>query len=83
MSDRSEELVAVMLPRADVKSWADESKGYSEKGEEERVIQACKRALRPGLPESRIRSWLKERGGDYKKAADWIEYVLEHGWEVD
>lgn len=72
-----------MLPRKDVEEFASCSMGKRD-SIYKRTGDACKHALRPKPPNVHVMHWLRDRGnlGDYKAAVDWIEWVLEHGWEV-
>lgn len=81
MSSEDKDLAAVMLPRDLASRFAS---GRTTVGDYGSLRECCKRALRPEPPS---RMDLGDLGcGDVthfvgKRIAEWIGYVLEHGWE--
>jgi len=74
------ETVTIELPRETVKEFS-EFKGREQVLQiQVELIEACKKALVPDAPTLITIKHLKADG--YEAPAAWIEYVLEHGWEV-
>jgi hypothetical protein len=88
MSEKKSEMVAVMLPRTTVELLSsNQDRGF------EYLADACKKALRPEPPRETTMKLLgfgRDAGYGTKlnmdtctEIYDWIEWVLEHGHEVE
>ena len=78
------ELLAVMLPREDVAALAFD--GFQAQYTEANVEKACRRALKPEPPSRELlsdayRGRMKEEQAE--ALGEWVEYVLEYGWEAE
>ena len=82
MSENKPDLVAVMLPRSTVVSYA--ITGAVMEHDESRVVAACKRALRPEPPTMATMVNMKngqECHAERQRVFKWAKHVLENGWE--